>query len=207
VAPRIVVIDNYDSFTYNLVQGLGELGAELVVRRNDAVDVDGVAALGADAIVLSPGPGRPEDAGVTPQVVRALAGSVPILGVCLGHQAICQAFGAEIVAAPEIVHGKPSDVHHVGTGIYEGVPDPFVAGRYHSLVADRSTLPDVLEVTAWTHDVIMGVRHRVFDVEGVQFHPESVLTSEGPRVLANWVRALSSSSRSSSSSSSSPSTP
>jgi anthranilate synthase/aminodeoxychorismate synthase-like glutamine amidotransferase len=191
VGPRIVVIDNYDSFTYNLVQALGELGCDLVVHRNDAVDLAGVARCAPDAIVLSPGPGRPEDAGITERVVAELAGSVPILGVCLGHQAICQVFGATIVAAPEIVHGKPSAVRHVATGLYEGVPDPFVAGRYHSLVANRASLPDELEVTAWTDDVVMGVRHRTLRVEGVQFHPESVLTDEGPRVLANFVASVS----------------
>ncbi len=191
MGPRVVVVDNYDSFTYNLVQALGELGCDLVVHRNDAVDATGIARLSPDAIVLSPGPGRPEDAGVTPRVVEALAGSVPILGVCLGHQAICQVFGGAIVAAPEIVHGKPSAVRHVATGIYDGVPDPFVAGRYHSLVADRASLPEVLEVTAWTDDVVMGVRHRTLRVEGVQFHPESVLTDEGPRVLANFVASVS----------------
>ena len=185
------MIDNYDSFTYNLVQALGELGCDLEVRRNDEVDVEGVVALSPDAIVLSPGPGRPEHAGVTPLVVQALASSVPMLGVCLGHQAICQAFGGTISAAPEIVHGKSSNVRHVVGGIYEGVPDPFEAGRYHSLVADRTTLPDVLEVTAWTEDVVMGVRHRTLPVEGVQFHPESVLTAEGPKVLANFVAQIS----------------
>ena len=190
MGPRVVVIDNYDSFTYNLVQALGELGCELVVHRNDAVSTDAIGATAPDAVVLSPGPGRPEDAGVTPKVVAELSGTVPILGVCLGHQAICQAFGATITAAPEIVHGKPSEVHHTGTGIYEGVRDPFTAGRYHSLVAARTTLPDVLEVTAWTDDVVMGVRHRTLAVEGVQFHPESVLTAEGPHVLANFVRSL-----------------
>jgi anthranilate synthase component 2 len=190
VAPRIVVVDNYDSFTYNLVQALGALGCDLVVLRNDAVDAQGIGALAPDAIVLSPGPGRPEDAGVTPTVVTELGTTVPLLGVCLGHQAICQAFGGAIVAAPEIVHGKPSAVRHVGTGLYDGVPDPFTAGRYHSLVADRATLPDVLEVTAWTDDVVMGVRHRAHRIEGVQFHPESVLTDEGPRVLANFVASL-----------------
>ena len=191
MGPRVVVIDNYDSFTYNLVQALGELGCDLVVHRNDAVDTKGITRHSPDAIVLSPGPGRPEDAGVTPRVVVELAASVPILGVCLGHQAICQAFGGAIVAAPEIVHGKPSAVHHVAMGLYDGVPDPFVAGRYHSLVADRASLPDVLEVTAWTDDVVMGVRHRSLRVEGVQFHPESVLTDEGPRVLANFVDSIS----------------
>ena len=191
MGPRIVVIDNYDSFTYNLVQALGVLCCELVVHRNDAVDVEAVAALAPDAIVLSPGPGRPEDAGITQRIVAELSATVPMLGVCLGHQAICQSFGGSIVAAPAIVHGKPSDVHHVASGLYDGVPDPFVAGRYHSLVADRATLPDVLEVTAWTDDVVMGVRHRTLRVEGVQFHPESVLTDEGPRLLANFVASLS----------------
>jgi len=190
VGPRIVVVDNYDSFTYNLVQALGALGCDLVVCRNDAVDTEAIAALSPDAIVLSPGPGRPEDAGVTPRVVADLGPTVPMLGVCLGHQAICQSFGAAIVAAPEIVHGKPSEVRHVGTGLYDGVPDPFTAGRYHSLVADAATLPDVLEVTAWTDAVVMGVRHRTLRLEGVQFHPESVLTDEGPRVLSNFVASL-----------------
>lgn len=191
MGPRVVVIDNYDWFTYNLVQLLGVLGCELVVHRNDAVDAAGVAQHAPDAIVLSPGPGRPEDAGVTEQVVAELAGSVPILGVCLGHQAICRVFGGSIVAAPEIVHGKPSAVRHVATGLYDGVEDPFDAGRYHSLVADRASLPEVLEVTAWTDDVVMGVRHRTLRVEGVQFHPESVLTAEGPRLLANFVASVS----------------
>ena len=190
MGPRVVVVDNYDSFTYNLVQALGVLGCELLVVRNDAADVADLAAAAPDAIVLSPGPGLPKDAGITPRVVAELHDSIPILGVCLGHQAICEAFGASIVAAPEIVHGKPSEVHHVGGGLYADVPDPFVAGRYHSLVADRASLPDVLEVTAWTDDVVMGVRHRTLPVEGVQFHPESVLTDEGPRVLANFVRSL-----------------
>ena len=190
MGPRIVVVDNYDSFTYNLVQALGALGCDLVVCRNDAVDTEAIAALSPDAIVLSPGPGRPEDAGVTPRVVADLGPTVPMLGVCLGHQAICQSFGAAIVAAPEIVHGKPSEVRHVGTGLYDGVPDPFTAGRYHSLVADAATLPDVLEVTAWTDAVVMGVRHRTLRLEGVQFHPESVLTDEGPRVLSNFVASL-----------------
>ena len=190
MGPRVVVVDNYDSFTYNLVQALGALGCDLVVRRNDAVDTEGIAALRPDAIVLSPGPGRPEDAGVTPRVVADLGATVPVLGVCLGHQAICQSLGAAIVAAPEIVHGKPSEVRHVGTGLYDGVSDPFTAGRYHSLVADAATLPDVLEVTAWTDDVVMGVRHRTLRLEGVQFHPESVLTDEGPRVLSNFVASL-----------------
>lgn len=189
MGPRIVVIDNYDSFTFNLVQALGALGCELSVHRNDELDVAQVASLEPDAVVLSPGPGRPEDAGITESVVAELE-HASILGVCLGHQAICRVFGATIVAAPEIVHGKPSDVHHLATPLYEGIPDPFVAGRYHSLVVERSSLPDELEVTAWTDDVVMGVRHRTRRVEGVQFHPESILTGEGPRLLANFVASL-----------------
>jgi anthranilate synthase component II len=190
MGPRVVVIDNYDSFTYNLVQALGSLGCVLTVHRNDAIDVAGIAALGPDAVVLSPGPGRPEDAGVTEAVVAELDDDVAILGVCLGHQAICRVFGGTIVPAPEIVHGKPSDVHHASSPLYDGVPDPFVAGRYHSLVAERSSIPDVLEVTAWTDDVVMGVRHRTRQIEGVQFHPESILTDDGPRVLKNFVASL-----------------
>jgi anthranilate synthase/aminodeoxychorismate synthase-like glutamine amidotransferase len=187
---RIVVIDNYDSFTYNLVQALGALGCELVVHRNDAIDVDGVRELTPDAIVLSPGPGLPEDAGITEAVVAELGSDVPILGVCLGHQAICRVYGGRVVGAPEIVHGKPSDVHHRGGALYANVPDPFVAGRYHSLVADRASLPEVLEVTAWTGDVVMGVRHRTHPVEGVQFHPESVLTGDGTTLLSNFVAMI-----------------
>jgi anthranilate synthase/aminodeoxychorismate synthase-like glutamine amidotransferase len=190
MGPRVVVVDNYDSFTFNLVQALGALGCTLVVHRNDAIDVAGIAALEPDAVVLSPGPGRPEDAGVSEAVVDGLDEDIAVLGVCLGHQAICRVFGGVIVAAPEIVHGKPSDVHHLDTALYDGVPNPFVAGRYHSLVVERSSLPDVLEVTAWTDDVVMGVRHRTRRIEGVQFHPESILTDDGPRVLENFVASL-----------------
>ena len=188
MATRVLVIDNYDSFVYNLVQELGELGADPVVFRNDAIDVAGIRAETPDAVLISPGPGRPEDAGVSLAVIRELAGELPILGVCLGHQAIGQAFGGEVVHAPTLMHGKTSEIHHGGAGVFAGLPDPFVATRYHSLVVEPSTFPDVLEVTARTSDgVIMGLRHRTMAVEGVQFHPESLLTLEGPSLLANFL--------------------
>jgi len=185
---RVLVIDNYDSFVYNLVQELGELGADPVVYRNDAIDVAGIRAEAPDAVLISPGPGRPEDAGISLTVIHELAGVYPILGVCLGHQAIGQAFGGDVVSAPTLMHGKTSAVHHGGEGVFAGLPDPFVATRYHSLVVEPTTLPDVLEVTARTVDgVIMGIRHRTLAVEGVQFHPESLLTLEGPSLLANFL--------------------
>ncbi len=185
---RVLVVDNYDSFTYNLVQELGELGAEPVVHRNDAIDVAGIRALRPDAVIISPGPGRPEDAGVSLDVVRELAGSVPILGVCLGHQCIGQAFGGRVVRAPVLMHGKTSDIHHDGSGVLHGLPDPFTATRYHSLVVDPPSVPDALLVSAWTDDgVVMGLRHRELPVEGVQFHPESILTPSGPALLANFL--------------------
>jgi len=188
MATRVLVIDNYDSFVYNLVQELGELGADPVVFRNDAIDVAGIRAESPDAVLISPGPGRPEDAGVSLAVIRELSGELPILGVCLGHQAIGQAFGGEVVHAPTLMHGKTSEIHHGGAGVFAGLPDPFVATRYHSLVVEPSTVPDVLEVTARTSDgVIMGLRHRTLAVEGVQFHPESLLTLEGPSLLANFL--------------------
>ena len=188
---RLLVVDNYDSFVYNLVQELGELGAELTVHRNDAVDVPRIRALAPDAVVLSPGPGRPEHAGVTLEIVRELAGVIPILGVCLGHQAIGQAFGAEVVHAPALMHGKTSEIRHSGTGIYEGLPNPFAATRYHSLVLTPQSVPDVLEVTATAPGgVVMGVRHRALPVEGVQFHPESILTETGPALLRNFLGQL-----------------
>ncbi|HVC68473.1 MAG TPA: aminodeoxychorismate/anthranilate synthase component II [Acidimicrobiales bacterium] len=188
MATRVLVIDNYDSFVYNLVQELGELGADPVVFRNDAIDVAGIRAETPDAVLISPGPGRPEDAGISLAVIRELAGELPILGVCLGHQAIGQAFGGEVVHAPTLMHGKTSEIHHGGAGVFAGLPDPFVATRYHSLVVEPSTFPDVLEVTARTSDgVIMGLRHRTMAVEGVQFHPESLLTLEGPSLLANFL--------------------
>ncbi len=188
MATRVLVIDNYDSFVYNLVQELGELGAEPVVFRNDAVDVDAIRAASPDAVLISPGPGRPEEAGISMTVVEALAGVVPILGVCLGLQAIGQVYGGRIVAAPTLMHGKTSNIHHGGTGVFDGLPDPLIATRYHSLVVEPSSVPDVLEVTATTSDgVIMGLRHRTLPVEGVQFHPESFLTPSGPMLLANFL--------------------
>ena len=188
MATRVLVIDNYDSFVYNLVQELGELGAEPVVHRNDAIDIDGIRAAAPDAVLISPGPGRPEDAGISLAGIEELAGELPILGVCLGHQAICQAFGGEVVRAPTLMHGKTSAIHHDGTGVFAGLPDPMTATRYHSLVVEPSSVPDVLEVTARSSDgVIMGLRHRTLAIEGVQFHPESLLTPEGPSLLANFL--------------------
>ncbi|HZE63612.1 MAG TPA: aminodeoxychorismate/anthranilate synthase component II [Pyrinomonadaceae bacterium] len=185
----ILVIDNYDSFTYNLVQYLGELGAEVIVRRNDQLSVEEVATkLRPDRIVISPGPGVPDDAGLTLEVIENFAGTLPILGVCLGHQAIGQHFGGRVVRAGSCVHGKASEVSNDGRTIFAGVGSPFSAGRYHSLVIDPDSLPECLEVSAVTAEgVIMGVRHRELKVEGVQFHPESILTTEGKRLLNNFL--------------------
>jgi len=189
VAVRVVVIDNYDSFTYNLVQELGELGADLQVFRNDATDVERIRALAPQGIVVSPGPGRPEDAGISMAVVAELGPSVPLLGVCLGHQCIGQVFGGAVVRAPEPMHGKTSEVHHDGAGVFEGLPQPLTATRYHSLMVDPTSVPAALRVTAWTADgVVMGLRHRDWPIEGVQFHPESVLSPDGPDLLANFLR-------------------
>ena len=188
---RLLLVDNYDSFTFNLVQYLGELGADVDVFRNDAIDVPGIRARRPDGLVLSPGPCTPDEAGVTLTAIRELAGELPILGVCLGHQAIGQAFGGRVVRNHRIVHGKSSPVHHRGAGLYAGLPAPFEAGRYHSLVVERKSLPAALEVTSWTdQDEIMGLRHVSLEVEGVQFHPESILTAEGKRLLANWLARL-----------------
>jgi anthranilate synthase component 2 len=188
MATRVLVIDNYDSFVYNLVQELGELGADPVVYRNDAIDIDGIRSAAPDAILISPGPGRPDSAGVSMTVIRELAGEIPILGVCLGHQAIGEVYGGRIVVAPTLMHGKTSSIHHDGVGVFTGLPDPFIATRYHSLVVEPASVPDVLEVTARTPDgVIMGLRHRTLAVEGVQFHPESLLTLEGPSLLSNFL--------------------
>jgi para-aminobenzoate synthetase component 2 len=189
VAPaRILVIDNYDSFVYNLYQYLGVLGAEPVVRRHDAIDVAGVRALRPDGVLISPGPGRPENAGISMEVIGALAGQIPILGVCLGHQCIGAAFGGQVVRAGAVMHGKTSWVSHGGRGVLTGLPDPFEATRYHSLVVEPHGLPPALEVTAETEDgTIMALRHRQLPVEGVQFHPESILTVGGYRLLANWL--------------------
>ncbi len=189
--PRLLMIDNYDSFTYNLVQYLAELGAEVEVRRNDAVGLDDVVELAPDGIVISPGPCTPREAGISVPLIQRFAGEVPILGVCLGHQAIGAAFGGDVVRAPRIMHGKTSPIHHDDTGVFAGLPDPFDATRYHSLVIDPGTLPAVLRRTAWTAEgEIMGVRHRSAFVEGVQFHPESILTLEGKRLLGNFLGRL-----------------
>jgi anthranilate synthase/aminodeoxychorismate synthase-like glutamine amidotransferase len=187
--PRILVIDNYDSFVYNLVQYLGELGAEPVVVRNDALTLDDAVGMRPDGVLISPGPGRPEDAGISCSAVMAFAeAGVPVLGVCLGHQAIGQVFGGDVVAAPSLMHGKTSPVHHHRTGVFQGLPQPLEATRYHSLVVDRATLPDDLEITAHTPDgVIMGLRHRRFEVEGVQFHPESILTASGHDLVGTFL--------------------
>ncbi len=191
MGPRVLVVDNYDSFVYNLVQELGELGAEPVVYRNDAIDVAGIRATRPDAVLISPGPGRPEDGGVSLEAIRLLAGEIPVLGVCLGHQCIGQAYGGAIVAAPHLMHGKTSEIHHDGKGLFAGLPNPFVATRYHSLVVRPESVPDELEVTATSTDgVVMGLRHRSLPVEGVQFHPESVLTVSGPALLANFLGQL-----------------
>ncbi|MHB8263780.1 MAG: anthranilate synthase component II [Acidimicrobiales bacterium] len=188
MAPRILLIDNYDSFVYNLVQELGELGAEPIVYRNDAIGVPAVRSIAPDALVVSPGPGRPEDAGVSLQMISELAGEIPILGVCLGHQSIGVAFGARVVRAREIVHGKTSAISHNGQGILSGLPVPFEATRYHSLVIERGTIPPELSVDAETADgTVMAISHRDMPVWGVQFHPESILTAEGPRLLQAFL--------------------
>jgi anthranilate synthase component II len=186
---RVLLIDNYDSFTYNLFQYLSELGAQVTVCRNDAVSVDDVRGMKPDAIVISPGPGAPSSAGISMDVIRAFAPSVPILGVCLGHQAIAEAFGGEVVRAPELMHGKASRIIHQGAGVLAGLPSPFQAIRYHSLCAPAESLPPVLEVTARSESgVVMAIRHRDYRVEGVQFHPESILTEHGKDLLANFLR-------------------
>ncbi len=184
----ILVIDNYDSFTYNLVQYLGELGEEIVVRRNDQISVADVEANLPHRILISPGPGRPADAGISLELIAHFGGRVPILGVCLGHQAIGEVFGGRVVRAATVVHGKGSDIVHDGKSIFRGLESPFRAGRYHSLVVERESLPHCLEVSAETGDgVIMGLRHREQKIEGVQFHPESILTQEGKKLLANFL--------------------
>ena len=191
----LLMIDNYDSFTYNLVQYFGELGQEVRVVRNDAIDVAGIERLAPSRIVISPGPGTPNDAGVSLDIFAQLAGRIPILGVCLGHQALGQAFGGKVVRAAQIMHGKTSQVRHSGVGVFAGLPAPFEATRYHSLVVERDSLPDDLEVTAWTEDAngdveaIMGLRHKSLGVEGVQFHPESILTQHGHALLQNFLNS------------------
>jgi anthranilate synthase/aminodeoxychorismate synthase-like glutamine amidotransferase len=196
MGPRVLFVDNYDSFVYNLVQYLGELGAEPVVVRHDAVTVDEAVVLEPDGVLVSPGPGRPEDAGISNGLIAAAAGRFPVLGVCLGHQCIGQVYGAEIVRAERVMHGKTSTVSHTDDGVFAGLPNPFEATRYHSLVVDRSGLPPALVVTAEAEDgTIMGLRHRQFAVEGVQFHPESILTGAGHDLLRNWLAGVGASSR------------
>lgn len=186
---RILMIDNYDSFTYNLVQYLGELGAELEVRRNDAVDVAAVRAMAPQAIVISPGPCTPKEAGVSVALLREMAGQIPILGVCLGHQCVGEAFGATVVRAGRLMHGKTSPILHDGRNIFAGLPSPFEAMRYHSLLVAADSIPPCLEVSARTAEgEVMGLRHRTFPIEGIQFHPESIGTPEGKRLLANFLR-------------------
>ena len=190
----LLMIDNYDSFTYNVVQYLAELGADVRVYRNDEVSVDEIAALAPERIVISPGPCTPNEAGVSMAVIARFAGSIPLLGICLGHQSIGQVFGGRVVRARRVMHGKTSPIHHSGRGVFAGLPSPFVATRYHSLVVDRDSLPDNLEITAWTEDAsgavdeIMGLRHRETGAEGVQFHPESVLSEHGHALLDNFLR-------------------
>jgi anthranilate synthase/aminodeoxychorismate synthase-like glutamine amidotransferase len=197
VAPRVLVIDNYDSFVYNLVQYLGELGAEPIVVRNDEFELAGLAEFAPDLLLVSPGPGRPEDAGMSSAAIEHFGSNgVPVLGVCLGHQCIGQIYGGSIVAAPEIMHGKTSMIHHQSAGVFAGLESPFEATRYHSLVVDTSSVPDVLEVTARTADgVVMGLRHRSLPIEGVQFHPESILTTAGHHLLGNFLARAQLSSR------------
>jgi anthranilate synthase/aminodeoxychorismate synthase-like glutamine amidotransferase len=188
---RVLVLDNYDSFTFNLVQYLGELGATCEVVKNDAIGVDAIAARAPAGLLISPGPCTPNEAGVSLEAIRTLSGKIPILGVCLGHQAIGQAFGGKVVRAGRLMHGKTSPILHEGTGVFASLPSPFEATRYHSLLVERASLPASLKVTAWTAEgEIMGLRHETLDVEGVQFHPESVLTREGKSLLGNWVKRL-----------------
>ncbi|WP_110648897.1 anthranilate synthase component II [Salinicola peritrichatus] len=190
----VLMIDNYDSFTYNIVQYLGELGAEVVTVRNDEIDLADLERRGPSHLVVSPGPCTPNEAGISMAAIRHFAGKVPILGVCLGHQAIGQVYGGSVVRAPQVMHGKTSSIRHTGHGVFEGLDDPLEVTRYHSLVVDKATLPDCLEVTAWVDDddvtpgLIMGLRHKTLDIEGVQFHPESILSRQGHELLANFLK-------------------
>ena len=191
---KILMIDNYDSFTYNLVQYLQELGAEVLVHRNDKIDLAGMEALNADRLMISPGPCTPNEAGISVDAIKHFAGKIPVLGVCLGHQALGQAFGGQVVRARTVMHGKTSPVHHTGKGVFRGLPSPYTATRYHSLVVDKASLPDCFEVTAWTlddngdMDEIMGMRHPELPLEGVQYHPESILTEHGHDLLNNFLK-------------------
>lgn len=188
MSTRVLVIDNYDSFTYNLVQYLGELGAEPLVFRNDAIDIPGIIALDPQRILISPGPGTPDQAGISLDVIQRLGGKIPILGVCLGHQAIGQVLGGKVGRAPLLMHGKTSLVYHSGQSVLAGIANPFEATRYHSLIVERESIPDCLTVTAWTEDgTVMAVRHREFEIDGVQFHPESVMTRPGKKILKNFL--------------------
>ena len=188
MGPRVLVIDNYDSFVYNLVQYLGELGADPIVHRHDARSLDEIVEIDPDAILISPGPGTPDDAGLSNDVIRTFAGSRPVLGVCLGHQCLGQVFGGRVVRADEVMHGKTSVIRHDGRGVFAGLPNPFEATRYHSLVVDRDSVPSELEISAETDDgTVMGLRHREYAVEGVQFHPESILTASGHDLLRNFL--------------------
>jgi anthranilate synthase/aminodeoxychorismate synthase-like glutamine amidotransferase len=187
----ILVIDNYDSFTYNLVQYIGQLGHDVVVHRNDKISIDAIRELNPDAIVVSPGPCTPKEAGISVEVIKQLHTTIPLLGVCLGHQAIGYAFGGEVVRAPRIMHGKTSQIINDGRTIFQGLPNPFVAGRYHSLILDRASLPGCLEISAETKEgEIMGVRHKEYPIEGIQFHPESILTPNGKRLLKNFLAMI-----------------
>jgi len=184
----IAVIDNYDSFTYNLVQYVGTLGAEVIVHRNDAITVKELEKLKPDGLLISPGPGEPRDAGITEDAIRALAGKVPILGVCLGHQALGEVYGGRVVRAPRLMHGKTSPILHKGRGLFAGLDNPFEATRYHSLIVERETLPDALEITAWTpENELMGLKHKAHETWGVQFHPESILTTSGMKLIENFL--------------------
>jgi anthranilate synthase/aminodeoxychorismate synthase-like glutamine amidotransferase len=188
MAARILVIDNYDSFVYNLVQYLGELGAEPIVHRCDQLTIDEVDAIDPDGVLISPGPGRPADAGISTEVIRTFGGRAPVFGVCLGHQCIGEVFGGDVVRAPQVMHGKTSLIRHRDVGVFDGLPNPLEATRYHSLVVDRASVPDVLEITAETDDgLVMGLRHREHDIEGVQFHPESILTVGGHDLLSRFL--------------------
>ncbi|MDT8879878.1 aminodeoxychorismate/anthranilate synthase component II [Halomonas saccharevitans] len=190
----VLMIDNYDSFTFNVVQYLGELGAEVATHRNDAITLDEIEALAPSHLVISPGPCTPDQAGISMAAIRRFAGRIPVLGICLGHQAIGQVYGGRVVRAPQVMHGKTSRIRHLGQGVFEGLEEPLEVTRYHSLVVERESLPDCLEVTAWcdeddvTPGLIMGLRHRELDVEGVQFHPESILTRQGHELLANFLK-------------------
>lgn len=190
----ILVIDNYDSFTYNLVQYLGEIGQEIVVRRNDQIDLNGIEELGPDHILISPGPCTPNEAGISLALIDHFKGKIPILGVCLGHQSIGQVFGGDVIRAEKLMHGKTSEIYHDGKTIFDGIPSPYTATRYHSLIVRRETLPDCLEISAETKDgEIMGLRHKEYPIEGVQFHPESIITDHGLKLLRNFVEMKSAS--------------